>query len=111
MPRRFPDHDCTTLPRSASQTLPRRHSSHVTRHPYYRSDVINGILKCVQCRIDLGGVETDKAQCLRGKMQFSTAREFDESWNFSREMIGHTDDLRFFVDQLRVWKNRHRFRG
>src|SRR5204863_830775 len=45
------------------RVTPRKLCHVVTRHPYYRSDVINGILKCVQCRIDLGGVETDKAQC------------------------------------------------
>src|SRR5881396_2167359 len=77
----------------------------------YRSDVINGILKCVQCRIDLGGVEIDNAQCLCRKSKFAAAREFDECWKFSREMIGDADDLHFFVDQLRVRKNRYRFSG
>src|SRR5437867_11967737 len=77
----------------------------------YRSDVINGILKCVQCRIDLGCVEIDNAQCLWRKSKFSVAREFEERWKFSRQMIGDADDLRFFVDQLGVRMNRHRFSG
>ena len=61
--------------------------------------MINGILKCVQRRVDLGGVEVDNAQCLWGKSKSSAAREFDECWKFSREMVGDTDDFRFFVDQ------------
>src|SRR5438876_7196224 len=77
----------------------------------YRSNVINGILKCVQCRVDLGCVEIDNAQCLWRKLKFSAPREFEERWKFSREMIGDADDLRFFVDQLRVRKNRYRFSG
>src|SRR5437867_3516682 len=77
----------------------------------YRSDVINGILKGVLCRIDLGCVENDNAQCLWRKAKFSAAREFDEGWKFSREMIGDADDLHFFVDQFRVRMNRHRFGG
>jgi hypothetical protein len=47
----------------------------------------------------LGGVEIDDPQCLWRKSKFSAAREFDECWEFSREMIGDADDLRFFVDQ------------
>src|SRR5206468_9014650 len=68
----------------------------------YRSDVINGILKCVQCRVNLGRVEVDDAQCLWRKSKFFAAREFEEYWKFSREMIGDADDLRFFVDQRSV---------
>jgi hypothetical protein len=54
----------------------------------------------------LGGVEVDNAQRLSRKSEFSAAREFDECWKFSREMIGDADDLRFFVDQLGVRMNR-----
>ena len=42
--------------------------------------MINGILKCVYCRIDFGGVEVDNAQCLWRKSKFPAAREFNECW-------------------------------
>src|SRR3954447_4279453 len=57
-------------------------SSLVTTWNNYRSDVINGILKCVQCRIDLRCVEIDDMQCLWRKTKFSAARKFDECWKF-----------------------------
>src|SRR6476661_4034146 len=112
MRRSSPDRGCTTLLHSASQfrlssrysltRLPRRSlssrrsaaktdgegGSHITRQFYYCPDVINGILKCVQCRVDLGGVEIDDAQCLWRESKFPITREFDECWDFSREMIG-----------------------
>src|SRR5262249_5087384 len=83
--------------------------SDVTRHFYHRSHVINGILKCVQRRIDLGCVEIDNVQYVRRQSKFSAAREFDQYWNFAGEMIGDTDDFYFFVDQLHIWKDRYRF--
>src|SRR6202158_5560018 len=92
---------------SISQFISRRSF----RRNNYRSDVINGILKCVQCRVNLGRVEIDNAQCLWRKSKFSAPREFEECGKFSRQMIRDADDLRFFVDQLRVRKDRHRFRS
>src|SRR5262245_46062016 len=67
------------------------------------------MLNGVERGIDLSRIKIDDAQYLWRKSKFPVAREFDECWKFSREMIGGTDDLHFFVDQLSVRMNRHRF--
>src|ERR1044072_6791593 len=85
--------------------------SHVTRHFYYRSNVINGMLKFIECGIDLVRIKIDKAQRILRKTQFSTARKFQQRRNLTREMIRHANDLRLFVDQFLVRKNRHRLFG
>src|SRR6266446_4088200 len=74
----------------------------------YRPDAINGILKCVERRIDLTGIKVDKAQTLRREKKFAATREFHQRRKFRRQMIGHADDLDLFVDQLSVREDRHR---
>src|SRR6267378_5469165 len=68
----------------------------------YRSDVINGMLKLIERSVDLCGVKIDNAQGVCREVEFSPAREFDQSRQLAREMIRHTNDFRFFVDQFRV---------
>src|SRR6266404_392294 len=77
----------------------------------YRSDVINGMLKLVERRIDLPRFKIDNAQSLRRKTELSAADKFEKQWQFGRQMIRHSDNLRLLVDHFRVGKDRHRLRG
>jgi hypothetical protein len=60
--------------------------------------VINGILKCVERRVDLFRIQIDKAQSIWWKTKFAAAGELDQPWKFSREMIGYADDLDLLID-------------
>src|SRR5919197_5933016 len=52
----------------------------------YRSEVINGMLKFVECPVDLLRVEIDKAQTFRRKTESAAGCEFQQRRNFTREM-------------------------
>src|SRR5919201_4655164 len=72
----------------------------------HSSDVFGGTLKFIQRGINLSSVKIDKAQRPGRKMEFATLNKFHQQRQFSGKMIGHADDLDFFVDQLGVGENR-----
>lgn len=67
--------------------------------------MFGGILKFIQCGIDLSSVKIDKAQRAGRKIEFAALNKFHQQRQFSRQMIGHADDLDFFVDELGVGEN------
>ena len=68
---------------------------------YNRSDVINGILKCVECRVDLFPIKSDKAQSVWRKSEVLPLPANSISVGSSAaEMIGHADDLNLLINTV-----------